>query len=391
MLPLEGIQVLDLSRVLTGPFCTWILGAFGADVIKVEQPGRGDQARGIDPFLGSESVYFMSINRAKRGMTLDLKKGREVFRRLVTQCDVLVENFSPGVMERLDLNYKDVAEMNPQIIYASISGFGQTGPYRDKRAYDQIIQALSGAMAITGEPDRPPVRIGFSIGDLAAGMFCSTAILAALRQREKTGRGQRLDISMLDAVLMLMENAVARYFATGESPAALGSRHPSVTPNQAFRAADGWFVVAAGNDQQWVKLCEAIGRSDLASDPRYATNAERTRLRDEVESLLQQTFAPRPRNEWVDLLESVGVPAAPMHSVAEAVEWEQPRTRGLFDEVVHPAAGPTRFVSLPLMASGMDSFANSPAPELGQDTDAILVEFGFSADEIARLREKGIV
>lgn len=391
MLPLEGIRILDLTRVLAGPFCSWILGSLGAEVIKIERPGRGDQARDIGPFVAGESVYFMSINRAKRGITLDLKRGQEVLSRLISRSDVLLENFAPGVMERLGLSYGEVAAQNPRIVYASISGFGQTGPARDKRAYDQIIQSLSGVMAITGEPGHPPVRVGFSIGDLAAGLFCSTAVLAALRQRDVMGQGQRIDISMLDAVLALLENPVARYLATGESPGVLGSRHPTVTPNQAFRASDGWLVLAAGNDEQWVKFCHAIDRPDLAENPRYAKNAERTRLRDELEPILQASLLARTRAEWVERLEAAGVPTAPIHTIADAVNWDQTRARGMIREVQHPVAGSTRFVGLPIQASGMEELANSPAPTLGQDTGALLAELGFSEDEITSMRHDGVI
>ncbi|MCZ7570050.1 MAG: CoA transferase [Ardenticatenaceae bacterium] len=391
MLPLEGIRILDFTRVLAGPFCSWILGSLGAEVIKIERPGRGDQARDIGPFVAGESVYFMSINRAKRGITLDLKRGQEVLSRLISRSDVLLENFAPGVMERLGLSYGEVAAQNPRIVYASISGFGQTGPARDKRAYDQIIQSLSGVMAITGEPGHPPVRVGFSIGDLAAGLFCSTAVLAALRQRDVMGQGQRIDISMLDAVLALLENPVARYLATGESPGVLGSRHPTVTPNQAFRASDGWLVLAAGNDEQWVKFCHAIDRPDLAENPRYAKNAERTRLRDELEPILQASLLARTRAEWVERLEAAGVPAAPIHTIADAVNWDQTRARGMIREVQHPVAGSTRFVGLPIQASGMEELANSPAPTLGQDTGALLAELGFSEDEITSMRHDGVI
>lgn len=391
MLPLEGIRILDLTRVLAGPYCTWILGALGADVIKVEQPGKGDQARNIGPFVDGASSYFMSINRTKRSITLDLKQGKEVVNRLIANSDILVENFAPGVMDRLGLGYQKVAAENSRIIYASISGFGQTGPARDKRAYDQIIQALSGVMSITGEQDRPPVRVGFSIGDLAAGLFCSIAILAALRQREQTNRGQSLDISMTESVLALLENPIARYSATGEIPAPLGSRHPTVTPNQAFKAADRWFVVAVGNDDQWVKFCDAIGRKDLADNPRFAKNPDRNRLRDELETILQDELETRTCAEWVEIFDAAGIPAAPIHNIADAVNWEQVRARGSVWETEHPVAGKTQLIGLPILASAMGNFANDPAPTLGQQTDAILRDLGFSSDDISDLHARGVV
>jgi CoA:oxalate CoA-transferase len=395
VLPLQGVRVLDLTRVLSGPYCTWILGALGADVVKIEQPGRGDQSRDIGPFVGGESVYFMSINRCKRGMTLDLKRGGEVLRRLIERADVLVENFAPGVMDRNGLGYAEVSARNPRLVYASVSGFGQTGPARSKRAYDQIIQAMSGVMSITGEPGggpaAPPVRVGFSIGDLAAGTFCGVAVLAALRQRDATGRGQWLDVGMLDSLLAMLENPIARYATAGELAGPLGSRHPTVTPAQAFMASDGWFVLAVGKDEEWLKFCNVIERPDLAADPRYRKNAERTRLRDELEPVLQRVLLERPRAEWVQRLERAGIPAAPLHNIAETVEWEHTAARGMITEVLHPVAGLTRFVSLPFRGSDMDAFANTPAPTLGEQTDAILAELGFNADEIARLRATKVV
>lgn len=391
MLPLQGVRVLDLTRVLSGPYCTWILGALGAEVVKVERPGRGDQSRDIGPYVAGESVYFMSVNRCKRGMTLDLKRGGDVLRRLIERSDVLVENFSPGVMDRNGLSYAEVSELNPRVVYASISGFGQTGPARSKRAYDQIIQAMSGVMSITGEPDGAPVRVGFSIGDLAAGLFCTVAILAALRQRETTGMGQCVDVAMLDSLVAMLENPIARYTNVGELAAPLGSRHPTVTPNQAFLASDGWFVLAVGNDEQWRTFCHVIVRPDLAADPRYAKNSERTRLRDELEPALQKVLLERTRGDWVARLDAAGIPAAKLQTVGDVAESDQLIARGAIAEVLHPVAGLLRFVSLPFKASGMDTFANSPAPSLGQQTDSVLGELGFDSSAIAAMRASGVV
>lgn len=391
MLPLEGIRILDLTRVLAGPYCTWILATLGATVIKVEQPGKGDQARDIPPFVNRESVYYMSLNRGKQGITLDLKRGGDVARRLAAGVDVLVENFAPGVTDRLGLGYAALAAENSRLIYASISGFGQTGPARDRRAYDQIVQALTGVMSITGEPDRPPLRVGFSIGDLAAGLFAATGILGALRQRDVTGVGQYLDIGMLESVLALLENPVARYLATGEVPAPLGHRHPTVTPVQAFEAADGWFVVAAGNNDQWVRFCQAIDHPELATDSRFVRNPDRTARRAELEAILQDILRGRTRTEWIERLAGVGVPAAPIHSVADAVNWEQTRARGAVVDVCHPTAGQTQFVGFPVQFSGAETDASRPAPILGQHTDHVLAQEGFSPAEIAALRDQGVI
>lgn len=383
--------MLDLSRVLAGPYCTWILASLGADVVKVEQPGRGDQSRDIPPFVEGESVYYMSLNREKRGMTLDLKHAGDVMRGLLPWADVLVENFSLGVMERLGLGYEAVSAVNPRLVYTSISGFGQTGPARNRRAYDQVIQALSGVMSITGEPGRPPVRVGFSIGDIAAGMFASTAILAALRERDRSGVGQHLDVSMLDSVLALLENPIARYLATGETPERLGSRHPTVTPNQGFEAADGWFVVSVGNDEQWPRFCRAIGHPELLEDERFARNADRTSRQSELEAILQPILRQRMRAEWIECIEAAEVPAAPINSIAEVAAWEHLSARKMLVEVEHPVAGPGRFVRFPVQMSGAGQAASHPAPTLGQDTDAILRELGFVDGEIASLRQSGVV
>lgn len=391
MRPLEGIRVLDLTRVLAGPYCTWILGALGADVVKVEQPGVGDQSRGYGPYVAGESVYFMSINRCKRGITLDLKRGADVVRRLIERSDVLVENFSPGVMERTGLSYAAVSAINRRLVYASISGFGQTGPAASKRAYDPIVQALSGLMSVTGEPGQAPVRVGFSIGDIAAGTFSAVAILAALRQRDATGRGQWLDVGMVDSLVAMMEYPVARYATAGELPTPLGNRHPTITPEQAFLASDGWFVLAVANEKQWRSFCAVIDRPELASDLRYQTNGDRTRRHDELETLLASILVQRTRREWIERLGEAGIPAAALHNVADLVEWDQVRARSLVAEVVHPVAGRTRLASLPFRSSEADSFANSPAPTLGAQTDTVLAELGYTASDVAAMRADNII
>ncbi|MBM4082417.1 MAG: CoA transferase, partial [Planctomycetes bacterium] len=312
MRPLSGIRVIDLTRVLAGPFAAMLLGDLGAEVIKIEQPGSGDDARGFGPFKDGVSGYFMSVNRGKRGMTLNLKhpKGKEILRQLVGQSDVLVENFRPGVMDRLGLGYEALAKVNPRLIYAATSGFGQTGPYAGKAAYDMIVQGMSGIMSITGEPDGEPVRVGTSIADLSAALFTVTGVLAALYSRERTGRGQMLDVAMLDSVVALLENAVVRCAMTGESPKPLGARHPAVTPFEMFKSKDGHVILALSNEAQWQKFIEATGARELAA-PEFATNPLRTENHDKLKPLMDAIIARKTTAEWIAEMEQIGIACGP--------------------------------------------------------------------------------
>ncbi len=391
--PLEDLRVADFSRVLAGPFATWVLAAMGADVVKVEEPQRGDQARGIGPFVGDRSVYFQSLNRAKRGVTLNLKdpRGLEAARRLIACSDVLVENFAPGVMERIGLGYDAVRTLNPRLIYVSISGFGQTGPERNRRAYDMIVQALSGIMSITGPEQGPPVRVGVSIGDIMAATFAAIGILAALHRRARNGEGAYLDVSMMDCLLALMENPVARHLATGEIPQPLGARHPVVTPIDLFEAGDGYMVVAAGNDVQWLKLCAVIGRDDLAERPELRANAARTARHGEVKEILASVFRTRSRAQWVQALNAADVPAAPLHNVRDAVEWDQTRAREAVVTTTRDGTCAGRYVRLPVHGSGFEVPCDWEAPILGEHTDEVLAELGYEPDAIALLRQGGVL
>ncbi len=393
---LQGVRVLDLTRVLAGPFASMILADFGAEVVKVELPGTGDEARGFGPFVNGESAYFASVNRGKKSVAVDLRseRGQELVRALACRCDLLLENFRPGSMARFGLGFERLHAENPRLVYASISGFGQTGPYAERPAYDVIIQAMSGIASITGIEGQPPVRVGSSIADLSAALYGVIGMVAALSRARETGRGQHLDVSMLDCQIALLENAIARYDVSGEVPAPLGSRHPAITPFQFFRAADGYLVIAAGNNRLWRSLCETIGSPELCEDERFATNELRTRNHAEMEELLAATLARRPVEEWCDLLGQAGVPCGPIHDIGEVVADPHVAARGAIRRQEVPAAGASIAVpASPLRFSQADCVLDPrPAPDLGQHTDEVLGELaGVSQDELARLRTEGVI
>ena len=387
---LAGVRVVDVTHMLAGPYCTWVLAAMGAEVIKVERPGGGDFTRGLAPFHEGESVYFMSVNRGKESLTLDLKdpRGREAFRRLAATCDILVENNRAGAMDRLGLGWDDLRADNPGLIYASISGFGQTGPYRNRPAFDAIAQALSGMMSITGEEGGEPCRVGASIGDIGASLFGAVGILAALQKRQRTGRGTRLDVAMLDCQLALMENAVARCATLGLEPRALGSRHPLVVPFQAFPTADRPLAVCVDTDAQWQRLCAVLGCPELLHDPRFARGNDRGAHHGELEPLLKTAFARHGRDHWLTLLEAADVPASPINSVAEALADPQVRHRAMVQEM--PEGSGRRFVGLPIHVDGATPGPQRPAPQLGAQGDAVLAALGYDRATIAAMRRDGV-
>lgn len=391
---LNGIRVLDLTRILSGPYATMILGDLGADVIKVEDVWNGDDTRQWGPpFQGDDAAYFLSVNRNKRGLSINLKtpEGRGIVRRIAGDADILVENFRPGTAERLGLSYDDLAGLNPRLIYASISGYGQTGPCAALPGYDAIAQALSGVMSVTGEADGEPVRVGVSSADLGAGMWAVIGILAALHARETTGRGQHVDISLLDGQIAWLTYVAGGYFATGRTPARHGSAHPAIVPYQVLRASDGPLMVAVGNDKLWQRFTAVLGVEGLAADPRYATNPDRVRNRDGLIPELEAALASRTSAEWSDLLNAAGIPAGPVNTVPAAIDHPQVRARDMVAEIDHPAAGRLRMLGSPVKLSGQPPSIRRPPPVLGQDTDAVLAEAGISSAEIARLREEGII
>jgi crotonobetainyl-CoA:carnitine CoA-transferase CaiB-like acyl-CoA transferase len=395
MKALEGIRVLDLTRALAGPFCTLMLGDNGADVIKIEIPGTGDDTRHWGPpFIQEESAYFLSINRNKRSLTLNLRdpQAKEVFLKLAKDADVVVENFTPGVMERFGLGYDDVKAANPNIIYCSISGFGQAGPYSGRSAYDQIMQGMGGLMSITGEPDGEPQKVGIAVTDIGAGMWSAFAIMAAIHHRHEHGEGQYIDVSMLDAQVAWLTYQAATYFANGEPPKRLGAAHPTLVPYQAFPCQDGKLLnLAVGSERIWERFCEAIEREDLKDNPDYATNADRVRNRGTLVSMLQEVFNKRPVLEWVDSLNAASVPAGPINDLADVFSDPQVLSRDMYQEIPHPTLGTIKQTGLPIKFSRTPGGLDRHPPLLGEHNGEILGELGYSEEDIAGMQDKSVI
>ncbi|WP_433183161.1 CaiB/BaiF CoA transferase family protein [Actinoallomurus sp. CA-150999] len=391
---LEGVRVLDLSRILSGPFASMILADLGADVIKVEDTRKGDDTRQWGPpFQGDDAAYFLSVNRNKRSISVDLKteKGRDAVQRLADRADVLLENFRPGTAARLGLGYEELSARNPGLVYASISGYGHTGPYAERAGYDAIAQAMSGIMSVTGESGGSPVRMGTSGADLGAGMWAVIGVLAALNARRQTGRGQHVDISLLDGQVAWLTYVAGGYFATGETPRRYGSAHPSIVPYQALPTADGHLMVAVGNDGLWRRFADAVGLGHLADDPRFATNPDRVQNREELLTLLEEALAARTSDEWTEILTEAGVPAGPINTVPEALSHPQVLAREMVVETEHPGAGRLRMLGSPIKLSAQPPAVRSAPPGLGEHTDEVLAELGLTAEEIAAMREEGAI
>lgn len=387
--PLTGIKVLDLTRVLAGPFTTMILGDLGADVIKIEQPEIGDEARNFGPFKNGFSLYFMSVNRGKKSVTLNLKsdQGKSIFRQLVQQSDILVENFRPGTMKKYGLDYETLSTEHPSLIYAACSGFGQTGPFSQKGAYDMIIQGMGGIISITGEPDGPPVRVGTSISDITAALFTTIGILSALHHRSLSGKGQFVDVSMLDSLVAVLENAIVRYFTTDAIPQPLGSRHPVITPFEAFESADGYVIIAIGNDTLWSKFCEHTDRIDLISDHRFCTNAKRTVNHSDLFPILSEIMRQKTTDAWIKDLEEIGVPCGPINRIDKVVNHAQIRAREMITEVMHNMTGTVKIPGIPIKLSETPGSVDTPAPNLGEHTTEVLTDvLNITAAEIKQLR-----
>jgi len=391
---LEGIRVLDFTRVLAGPFCTMVLADLGAEVVKVERPGVGDDSRAFGPFIGQESAYFMSINRNKKSITLNLKDQRavEIVKKMIPHFDVVVENFRPGVMDRLGLGYESLKELNPRLIYASSSGFGHTGPYSQLPAYDLIVQGMGGIMSITGPDEQHPTKVGSSIADIFAGVFCAIGILAALNHREKTGEGQKVDVSMLDCQVAILENAISRYFVTGKIPTPIGNRHPSIAPFATFKTQDGFINIAIGNDFIWNRFCNLVGRPELAEDSRFISNEARNNNWEELEPILEEIMAKDNTAAWIEKLRSVGVPCGPINNIEQLVNDPQVLEREMIVEVEHPVAGNLKMPGCPIKMSKTPGKIEKPAPLLGGDNEEILTRFaGLSKEELKTLQEEEVI
>lgn len=394
MKPLAGVRILDFSRVLAGPFATQILAELGAEVTKVERPRTGDESRAFEPKLPhGESAYFFTFNRAKRSVTLDLKspQAQSIARRLAARADVVVENFLPGDMERLGLGYARLAAENPRLIYVSNTGFGQTGPYRDRKGYDTIFQALSGVMALTGYPDGPPAKVGLPFADLTSGLWIAIAILTGLVGRGNTGRGCHVDLSMMDAQASLLTLAAMRLFALDEDPQRTGTEHMGRVPSAAFRCRDGGWLHISGSDQHWAAICRVLGLDDLAHDPALAANAGRVAQRDRVMRRMREAIAGRDRAGLADALRDADVPAGEVNSVREILDDPHMRARGVVQRFEHPTEGPFPALRNPLRFDGFDDPAVGIPPLLGANTDAVLQELGLDATDVADLRAEGAI
>jgi CoA:oxalate CoA-transferase len=378
--PLSGITIVDLSRILAGPYCTLLMAELGARVIKVEAPKTGDDARQYGPFKNGKSTYFASVNRGKESIVLDLKTAadRDIFERLLDKADAVVENFRPGTMEKLGYGWDTLHPRYPRLIYAAASGFGHTGPYSHYPSYDMVVQGLGGIMSITGIPDGPLVRVGTSVGDLAGGLYTAIALNAALLHRERTGEATKVDVALFDCQIALLENAVMRYTTTGEIPGPMGARHPSITPFEAFATSDGHIIIAAGNDGLFVKMAQAIGRPDLAENPLFKTNPLRNQHQPALKAEIEAALSGGTTEHWIAVLEKAGLPCGPVNNVAQALAHPQIAARNMLIDCDDPVTGPLKLAGNPMKLSAFaDPPSRAPAPDLDADRAAILRELGL--------------
>jgi CoA:oxalate CoA-transferase len=389
--PLEKVRVLDMTWALAGPYCSMLLADLGAEVIKVENPEGGDPSRKNFPFVKEVSSYFLSVNRGKKSVTVNLQhsRGKEIVLSLAKKSDVLVENFRPGVMDRLGLGYAAMREVNPKIIYAACSGFGRTSPYAHRPAYDVIVQGMGGTLSITGEEGGPPVRVGFSIGDIGGGVFTALGILSALHERERSGQGQMVDVAMLDCQMAFLENAFTRFFATGEVPKRIGTRHPVQTPFQALPTKDGYIVVAVARQDWWEKFCQIINRLDLISDERFKTNPARTKNHKDLEEILTAITRTRNTAEWVADMEKADIACGPVNTVPQVAGDPHTLAREMITQVEHAQAGMLRVVNSPIKLSRTPVKLERASPVLGEHTEEVFMNLlGLSQADIAKLREE---
>jgi formyl-CoA transferase len=393
---LEDIKVLDLSRVLAMPYCSMMLGDLGAEIIRVERPGVGDETRHWGPpWAGDQSAYYLCTNRNKKSITIDLKKkdGQEIIRRLARRSDVLLENFLPGSLAEMGLGYEQIKAVNPGIIYASVTGYGQEGPYRDLPGFDFIIQAQGGVMSIIGDPDGPPMKVGVAIVDITAGLFASSAILAALHYRVKTGIGQYIDIALLDSQVAWLANQASNYLISGRVPGRMGNAHPNIVPYETFKARDGIYIaLGVGNDNQWQKFCKLAKLEHLMNDPRYATNPKRVENRKELVSFLQEIFLQRTAAEWLQLLTEAEIPCGPINTLDRVFADPQVLARGMLLEMEHPVTGKYKLVGSPMKLSETPVQYRFPPPRLGEHTEEVLrVILGYEQAQISRLKEQKVI
>jgi len=392
--PLASVRVLDLTRALAGPYCSMMLGDMGADVLKVEMPRTGDETRGWGPpFIKGESGYFLSVNRNKKGMALNLKdaRGQEILARLVARADVVLQNFSPGTLEKLGFPYERMQALNPRIVYCAISGFGQNGPSAGKAAYDQILQGLGGLMSITGPVGGPPIKVGVPIADIVAGMFAAYAVVVALFHREKTGQGQMIDTSLLDGQVALLTFQAQRYFLNGKAPGWGGNCHPLIAPYELFKTKDSYINVAVGNDSLWARFCRALGLEQYVNDPRFKSNPDRVANRGALIAIVEERFSRSTTAEIVTLLDGVGVPSGAVHDLAEVFADPQVAHLGLEQVMRHPTVGTLHQTGIPYRFSESPGALRLPPPLLGQHTDEVLQDLGYTTEEIGTLRQEGVV
>ncbi len=392
--PLHGVRVIDLTRVLAGPFCSMSLGDMGAEVIKVEEPGKGDDTRGWPPFVSGEATYFLSVNRNKKSLTLNMKapEGQAILRQLIARSDVVLENFRPGTMERLGFGYAGLRKLNPRLVYCSISGFGESGPESSRPGYDLIVQGESGIMDLTGFSDGPPVKVGNSIADLVAGLSAAQGVTLALLARERTGRGQKVEIGMLDVMASLLTYQAGLYWNAGGRPTRRGNAHPSIVPYEVFQAKDAYLTLGVANNSLWERCCKVVGREDLARDPRFDSEAKRVANRDALIPLLNSILGARPADEWLTRLDEAGVPAGRIKSVAEVCESAHLKARGMAVSLRHPKAGPITVMGVPIRLWATPGTASVPPPLLGQHTDEILTRLlRIPKSKVEKLRTAGVV
>ncbi len=397
--PLSHIRVLELSRVLAGPWSAQTLADLGADVIKVERPGAGDDTRAWGPpWAGDQSAYFLSTNRGKRSITIDFERpeGQELVRKLAAQADVVIENFKVGGLVKYGLDYDSLKAVNPRLVYCSITGFGQTGPYRNRAGYDFMIQGMGGLMSITGQPDGEPgggpVKVGVAVTDIFTGLYATIGIMGALAHRDRTGEGQQVDLALLDVQVAVLANQAMNCLVGGKAPQRLGNAHPNIVPYQAFATRDGYIILAVGNDGQFAKFCTVAGHPELAKDERYATNPARVANRKELVSLLEELIRTRDSHDWLAALEEVGVPCGPINDLTAVFEDPQVKARNIHQDLPHPTQGSVPTVASPIRYSGTPLVHDTAPPTLGQHTDTVLAEsLGLSEADIAALREKGVI